>query len=444
VCERDEPSVGVAKRRSRSLAIGIPVNGRRGGRFSFLVSSSYATISAGSAALLLLLLMVAGRFLSADDYGRFSFALALATIVETIMDIGLGPVTVREVARDRDAAGRIFRNVLGLKLAWVAGGLAVLLVLVPILRSDGTVIRVCYLLGISSAVRSYLLTVRGLLQGLNRFDIEAAVVVTDRVLLLVFGTVALAGGYGLYGLSFAFVGARLLMCGGVTMLVHRLARSAMPTFDRKAWRRIQTAALPLGFFMIALNLYTYIDTVILGLVRSDAETGWYAAAYRVYEGLTYAPAVMSAVLTPRFSYLFVHDRDALRTQFFRALGGAAALGIALGAAGVLLAHAVLPLLFGASYAPAVAPLQVLSGGALLVFSTWILHAAAIATNLDRRLLVTTIVGLASNVALNLLFIPRWGISGAAWATVVAEAATVVLLFVQVQHRMRTAPPQAAA
>jgi len=420
------------------------VSEQRRGRFSFLISSSYATISAGSAALLLLLLMVAGRFLSADDYGRFSFALALATIVETIMDIGLGPVTVREVARDRDAAGRIFRHVLGLKLAWVSGGLAVLLVLVPILRSDGTVIRVCYLLGISSAVRSYLLTVRGLLQGLNRFDIEAAVVVTDRVLILAFGTAALVGGYGLYGLSFAFVTARLLMCAGVTSLVHRLAQSARPTFDLEAWRRIQTAALPLGFFMIALNLYTYIDTVILGLVRSDAETGWYAAAYRVYEGLTYAPAVMSAVLTPRFSYLFVHDRRALHTQFLRALGAAAALGVVLGTGGVLVAHAILPLLFGSSYAPAVAPLQVLSGGALLVFSTWILHAAAIATNLDRRLLVTTIVGLASNIALNLLFIPRWGISGAAWATVVAEAATVILLFVQVQHRLRTAPPQAAA
>jgi O-antigen/teichoic acid export membrane protein len=179
-------------------------------------------------------------------------------------------------------------------------------------------------------------------------------------------------------------------------------------------------------------------------VRSDAETGWYAAAYRVYEGLTYAPAVLSAVLTPRFSYLFVHDRAALRTQFARALGAAAGLGILLGAAALWLAGPIMSLLFGASYGPSVVPLRVLSGGALFVFSTWILHAAAIATNLDRRLLVTTAVGLGSNVALNLLLIPRWGIAGAAWATVLAEAGTVILLFAQVQHRMRTAPSQAAA
>lgn len=416
----------------------------RGGPFSFLANSGYATVSAGSAALLLLLLMTAGRFLSAADYGRFSFALALATIIETVMDIGLGPVTVREVARDRDGAGRFFRNVLGLKLLWVAGGLALLLVVVPVLRSDPLVIRTCYLLGISSAVRSYLLTVRGLLQGLNRFDIEAGVVLADRVLLLALGTLALAGGYGLTGLAIAFVAARLVMAGGVAWLVQSVAQSALPTFDRTSWRRIQAAALPLGFFMITLNLYTYIDTVILGIVRSDAETGWYAAAYRIYEGLTYAPAVLSAVLTPRFSYLFVHDRPALHAQFVRALLGAATLGLGLGGAALWFARPVVTLLFGASYAPAVAPLQVLSGGAALVFCTWILHAAAIATNLDRRLLTTTAVGLGSNVALNLLMIPRWGIAGAAWATVLAEAVTVTLLWTQVQRRMRMPHPQAVA
>lgn len=413
------------------------VSEKSGGRFSFLVNSGYATVSAGSAVLLLLLLMIAGRLLSAADYGRFSFALALATIVETVMDIGLGQVTVRTVARDREGAGRIFRDILGLKLVWVAGGLALLLVAAPVLRSDPDVIRICYLLGVSSAIRSYLLTVRGLLQGLNRFGVEAVVVLADRVLLLALGTFALVGGHGVYGLSLAFVASRLLMGVAVTSLVHRVAGSAAPTFDAARWREIQAAALPLGFFMIALNLYTYIDTVILGIMRSDAETGWYAAAYRVYEGLTYLPAVLSAVLTPRLSYLFVHDRGALRAQFLRALAAAAGLGVLLGGAALWLARPVMLLLFGAAYSPAVLPLQILGGGAAFVFSTWILHAAAIATNLDRRLLVTTAAGLTTNVALNLLFIPRWGMAGAAWATVIAEAATVALLLVQLLARLRT-------
>jgi PST family polysaccharide transporter len=69
-----------------------------------------------------------------------------------------------------------------------------------------------------------------------------------------------------------------------------------------------------------------------------------------------------------------------------------------------------------------------------VFATWILHAAAISINLDRRLLATTSIGLAANVVLNIALIPAWGIQGAAWATVIAEAATVTLLMIAViQH-----------
>ena len=413
------------------------MRGSPAGRFSLLVSSSYATVTAASAVMLVALLMVAGRVLPAAEYGKFSFALALATIVETLMDIGLGPVTIRTVARDRGGAGPLFRHILGLKVVWTALGLAVLFVAAPLLRADPVVLRACYLLGISSAIRSYLLSVRGLLQGLNRFDLETVAVVADRGLLLGLGTLALLGGFGLYGLSLAFVFARVLMFVVVTLIVTRVAGSAVPTFNRAIWRELQTAALPLGFFMITLNLYTYIDTVLLGLMRTDAETGWYAAAYRVYEGLMYAPSVMAAVLTPRFAYLFVHDPAALRSLFRRSLAASAALAVVVGGGGMLLARPLVSMLYGSGYQPAVAPLQVLAGGSLFVFCTWILQAAAIATNLDGRLVLTTALGLAANVGLNVLLIPRWGIAGAAWATVVAEGLTVLLLFAQVQRRLRS-------
>ena len=405
-------------------------------RLPFLIDSGYATLTAGSAGLLLVLLTIAARFLSPDDYGRFRYALALTTIVETIMDLGLSQVTVRSVARDRASADRLFPQVLGVKLVWVGIGLALLAVLAPLLRSDPVVVRLCYALGISSAVRSYLLTARGLLQGLRRFDLEAVAVVSDRLLLLLVGGAALWAGYGLVGLAAAFVGARLLMLGAVQILLRRVVTRVLPSFDRKAWRDIQSAALPLGFFMIALNTYTYVDTVILGLMRTDAEVGWYAAAYSVYEGLTYAPSILAAVLTPRLSSLFTHDRAAHRSMLMRALVIAVGLAVVLGGAAALGATPIITILFGARYAAAAQPLQILAVGAVFVFATWILHAAAISTNLDRRLLVTTVVGLGTNIVLNIALIPRFGIGGAAWATVLAEGLTVLLLLVQIERRLR--------
>jgi O-antigen/teichoic acid export membrane protein len=406
-------------------------------RFPTILNSAYATATAGSAGLLLVLLLVAGRFLSVDDYGRFTYALAVTTIIETVMDIGLAHVTVRAVARDRSGAATLFRHVLGLKVVWVAFGLAIVLIAAPLLRDDSVVVHLCYLLGISSAARSYFLTARGYFQGTDRFDLEAVTVVSDRVLLLVFGTAALVLGYDVVGLGYAFVAARLIMFAGVTVLLKRLLGRATPTFDRAAWKELQAAALPLGFFMISLNLYSYVDTVILGAMRTNAETGWYGAAYRIYEGLTYPPSIVASLVTPRLSYLFVHDRPRVRALLYKAVTGAAVMGVVLGGIAVLLAGPIVHLLFGQPFDAAAAPLKILAGGAVFVFCTWILHAAAIATNLDRRLFMTTIVGLGSNVALNFLFIPRWGISGAAAATVIAEAITVTLLFIQLRRSLGT-------
>ena len=404
-------------------------------RFPHLLNSAYATATASSAGLLLVLLLVAGRFLGVDDYGRFMYALAVSTIIETVMDIGLAHVTVRAVARNPASAPVLFRHVLGLKVVWVAIGLVIVVVAPPLLRSDPVVIRLCYLMGLSSAARSYFLTARGLLQGTNRFDLEAITVVSDRVLLLLFGTTALTLGYDVLGLGMAFVAARLVMFVGVTMMLRGLLGRAAPTFDGKVWRELQAAALPLGFFMISLNLYSYIDTVILGAMRSNAETGLYGAAYRIYEGLTYPPSIVASLITPRLSYLFMHDRARVRRLLVRAVSGAAAMGVMLGGTGVIVAAPLVRLLFGAPFAHAAAPLQILAGGSLFVFCTWILHAAAIATNLDRRLFMTTVIGLGSNVLLNVAFIPRWGMNGAATATVISEAITVVLLFAQLRRHL---------
>jgi O-antigen/teichoic acid export membrane protein len=60
---------------------------------------AFAGASGASAGLLLILFVVAGRILGEVEFGKFSFALALGTIFETLMDFGLHQVTIREVAR---------------------------------------------------------------------------------------------------------------------------------------------------------------------------------------------------------------------------------------------------------------------------------------------------------------------------------------------------------
>lgn len=388
---------------------------------------AYSTISASTAALLLLLMIAAARVLGDVEFGKFMFALMLGGIFETLMDFGLHQVTVREVARDKSRAATLLQHLLAIKLLWAAGTLALLIVTANLLRPQRDVRLACYLIGGSLVFRSYMLTIRGVLQGLEHFGWDLIVAIADRGLLLAFGLAALWTGSGLRGLTIAFVVARgtaLVLAAAVTQV--RLGGLGV-RYDRDIWYNLHKTALPLGFFLVVLNLYSYVDSVMLGSMRTFGETGLYGAAYKIYEGFTYAALAISAVLTPRLSALFTTDRLRHRRLALGGIAGSAALGTAIAFIAFLIATPLIVIIFGASYGAAAAPFRVLSVGLPVVFAIWILHAVAISVDRERLLLITGLIGLAVNIGLNLYMIPHFGPNGAAFATVAGEIVSMAIL-----------------
>ncbi len=400
-----------------------------GGRslLGLLGNMAYAGVSAASAGLLLLLLMLASRRLGEVEYGKFSFALGLGTIFETLMDFGLQQVAIRAVARDTSSALRILRNSLGLKLVWALGALVLLGATATVLRGEPDVRFACYMIGGSLVLRSYMLTVRGVLQGLERFGWDSVVVIVDRLLLLVAGAITLLTGTGLQGLAVAFVASRAAALVVTARLAHSQIGPLGVSYDRALWRELQRTAIPLGLFLVVINLYSRIDTVMLGVLRTNAETGFYQNAYSVYEGLTYLPSVIAAVLAPRLANLFMTDPHGHRRLVIEGVAASAGLAIVVGGLTFVVAEPLMVLLFGPQFRPSAVPFRILSAGLSLVYVIWILHSTAISMNREKLLLLTGIIGLVAKVALNAWLIPHRGPTGAAVAVVVGEATSIGVL-----------------
>jgi O-antigen/teichoic acid export membrane protein len=102
----------------------------------------------------------------------------------------------------------------------------------------------------------------------------------------------------------------------------------------------------------------------------------------------------------------------------------------------LLAPFLLAQVFGSAAVAAVSSLRILAGGLVFIFTIWILHAAAISAFGQQLMLRTTIIGLVANTAMNLVWIPRYGPDGAAWATFGGEGLTLVLLAVGLRRLLK--------
>ena len=386
-----------------------------------------AGVSNASAVILLLLQVLAARTLGDTEYGKFTGALAFATIFETLMDFGLHQVAIRAVARDRSVALRILRNQLGLKLIWTALALVLVVVTANILKGEADVRLACYLIGGSLVLRSYMLTIRGVLQGLEQFGLDSIVVIADRLVLLVAGATALVMGTGLQGLAVAFVASRAISLLAAAALANSRIGPVGIGYDWALWKELQRTAIPLGLFLVVINLYARIDMMMLWELRTNAETGYYGNALVVYEGMTYLPSAIAAALSPRLSSYFLTDRRRHRHLALLGVGGSIAAALVVGAVAYVVADPLMVRLFGTSYAPSAAPFRILSMGLSLVYAIWILHVIAISMDRERLLLWTSLVGLVAKVAVNAYAIPNYGPSGAAVAVIIGEAVSAGVL-----------------
>ena len=116
----------------------------------------------------------------------------------------------------------------------------------------------------------------------------------------------------------------------------------------------------------------------------------------------------------------------LRTRLYSAMARALPAAIPITLAGLVLSRAVLHLLFGGNFEEATTALQILILALPLHLAAGHFRTALVA--LGRQRLDLRLVALAAivHVAVKLLLIPRLGITGAAWGTLVGETALLML------------------
>jgi O-antigen/teichoic acid export membrane protein len=171
---------------------------------------------------------------------------------------------------------------------------------------------------------------------------------------------------------------------------------------------------------LAMMSYNF-DSVLLGFLIGPTAVGLYNAAYKPITAALAMPVTFYLGLFPALARTFAESMEEFRQVVVSSLRVTSIFALPLGVLGSFFSAPIIDLLFGPAYANSVPALQVLSWSAVLVTLRGTykqgLNAAGRA-ELDLRCAELAVI---LNVSLNLLLIPRYGILGAALATLAAEA-----------------------
>lgn len=394
---------------------------------SLLRNSVIHAFSSSSSILLFVLLFLAGRWLGAEDFGRFSFALAFVFLFDFFFDPGLYHLLIREIARDPGRARAYLSHAMTWKLGVSPLALTVIAVSVGILHESPVTRHCVYLMAAGHVFHTLKEGLRSGLLGCERFDLDAVVLISERLLLLGIGAAVLFTEQGVVALCGVFLGVRTLTFALALALTRGAVSGVSLGTDAGFLRDMIRVAVPMGAFYVTLNLYNYVDTVMLSGLRNDVEVGWYNAGYRVYEGSLMLAAIIGTVFMPRLSRLAHEDPLAFTALLGRGLKYVLVLGLLASVNGTVIAEPIITLPFGAEYEPAVPAFVILLAAIPAVYSVHFLQMALIAMDRQKVILAFALTGLGVNVALNAALIPSYGYLAAAFSTAVVEAMLVVLM-----------------
>lgn len=377
------------------------------------------------------------RGLGPESYGQLSYAVSFISLFGFIASLGIDGVLYRDLIRYPKKREALLGTALLIKL--VAGAIAA-----------GMAVSISQFLAVDD-VSSVLVLVLAVTFILNAFQIiqfefqaradskyPSLVAVGIAVILNILKVTVIAAGEGVIYLASILLLESVLYAVMYLWIYASRHKHSLPRwhFDRAYASSLLKDSFPLIALSAFSIIYARIDQVFIRHLIDAHAVGIYDAAVRVAEIWSFIPGLLIAALFPAI----VNAKTVSTDIYSRRLGRLAALllGIAMGTASIVSLSA--PLIIGTLYGEAFmagVPVLRIYVWALIGTSLGVLITQYLVTeNLRRILTIVAFVPMLVNIFLNMLWIPKYGIVGAAYATLISYSLMPLMLLVFKQTRMQ--------
>lgn len=376
------------------------------------------------------------------DYGLYFSLLNFTYLFNILLDFGINNFTTKNVAQYPGLMTKYIGKIAGLRIvlfliyAFFTFGIALVLDysanVYPIL---GILVLQQFFVGMIAYFRSYL-------SGMLLFKLDAFLSVLDRFLLIV-----LCGSmlyltqftntfkidyfiwiqFACYFISF-IVGMILVMkyAGKIKVRIHKPISLL-----------IARQSFPYALLIVLMALFTRVDSVMLErmLIDGARQTGIYAQGFRLLDAFFMFAMLFSNLLFPIFSKMIAakeHTKPLFTVSSKLLIWGA----IGLVSFCFWNANELLDLIYENDISETVLPFQLLMLTFVAMSTTLIYGTYLTALGEMKTLNIIAFIGLIVNICLNFYWIPKYGVNGAAMATLITQFAVAISEVFVVTNRLK--------
>jgi O-antigen/teichoic acid export membrane protein len=368
------------------------------------------------------------RYLGPEQFGLLSYAQSFVFIFAAIATLGLNGIIVRELVKDETKSNVLLGTAFGLKLLGAILILPVLAVAVQLTSNDNYTNILVFIIASSTIFQSF-----------NVIDFYFQSKVLSKY-------VALANAISL-GIS------SIVKIGLILNKAPLIAFAAMTVFDivvlavgliffykksshlklmnwRFEWQMAKSLlkdSWPLILSGFVLMLQARIDQVMLKEMLGNIEVGYYSVAMRLIEVFAFITIVLKDSLYPSIQNAKTHSEELYRNRLLNLYRLNFILFLVTAIPIYIFAEGLVVFIFGEDYQPAGFLLALMSARLFFANMGTARGVYILTENLMKYSLLTMVLGTATNILLNYLWIPEYGGKGAVVASLVSFAVTIFLI-----------------
>jgi O-antigen/teichoic acid export membrane protein len=368
------------------------------------------------------------RYLGADGFGIISLALSLSAIFGVFVDMGLNTLMIREIARDRTLSHKFISNNAIIKVFLSILTFGMLALAVNIIGYNLLVSNIIYLITLSVIITSFSGVFTAIFQANEKMEYLSVTNIISSFILLSGILLGIYFGFNILYFAYVYVVSSMVVFI-LSLIIYLLKFSKIKLeIDLRFWTPTLKEAWPFGVIFLSGMLYTYVDSIMLSILKGTLAVGWYSAVYRLMYIALILPTAINIAVFPVMSRLYSDSsKESLTLLYERYFKYMIIIGIPIGFATTLLAKDIILFLYGPGFAESVIVLQILVWAIVFTFAGAAYNQLLQSTN--KQLIITKIslVCLVINIILNLILIPGYSYIGASIATFITEVILVAYI-----------------
>ena len=359
------------------------------------------------------------RYLGPENYGVLNYVLAFVGLFGLLASLGIDGILNRELVKYPENRDKLLGTAYGLKI--IGGSIVFLLSVVSsFLFSFNPLVKLLIVLFSFSFILQAINVISTYFQSEVKSKNNVKALLLATIISTVLKIVVILAGKGLIWIVFVYVLDALWQGIGFVIAYNKFGLKIRTwRFDVKLSKTMLSNSWPLMLAYAAGAVYLKVDQVIIGSILGDRDLGIYAAAVKLVEVWYFVPGIICISLFPAIVNAKKTNNQLYLDRLKNLYILMAAIPIVIAIPVTLFAKQIIYILFGSGYLEAVNILKIYIWSSLGIFLGIAANQYLITENLVKTVFVLNCVAMIVNIGLNLVFIPVYGLTGAAYVSLIS-------------------------